>query len=56
MESNFQKCTFLESGTGGPRTEENVYRSRAKPIGECKYLVLVPRVFCMVAPILRIPF
>ena len=36
MESNFQKCTFLESGAGGPRTEK-VCRCRAKPIEERYY-------------------
>ena len=34
MESNFQKCGFLGTGAGGPRTEERVSGWRAKPIGE----------------------
>jgi len=34
MESNLQKCIIVESGAGGPRAEEKVYRWRAKSIGE----------------------
>ena len=32
MDSNFQSSTVLETGAGGPRHEENVYRWRMKSI------------------------